>query len=95
MKNCKRLFFLINDSIFHRFNTCIIYFSRNVNTYVYLFSCPSKMPFLYPPWMGADHADDLQYVYGKPFLTPLVYTQEERDASDAMMTYWTNFAWTG
>jgi len=69
--------------------------NRNVNTFVYLFSCPSKMPLLYPPWMGADHADDLQYVYGKPFLTPLVYTQGERDASEAMMTYWTNFAWTG
>ena len=53
------------------------------------------MPLIYPPWMGADHADDLQYVYGKPFLTPLVYTDGERDASDAIMTYWTNFAWSG
>nr|CAB3264349.1 neuroligin-4, X-linked [Phallusia mammillata] len=65
------------------------------STYVYMFSHPSKMPFLYPPWMGADHADDLQYVYDKPHKTPLVYTSDERSMSEALMTYWTNFAWSG
>ncbi|CAK8684419.1 unnamed protein product [Clavelina lepadiformis] len=65
------------------------------NTFVYLFSHPSKMPLLYPPWMGADHADDLQYVFAKPFQTPLVYTNDERDITNAFMTYWTNFAWSG
>ncbi|KAF7663379.1 hypothetical protein LDENG_00212180 [Lucifuga dentata] len=46
-------------------------------------------------WMGADHADDLQYVFGKPFSTPLGYWPSHRDLSRYMIAYWTNFAKTG
>lgn len=49
----------------------------------------------YPGWMGADHADDLQYVFGKPFTTPLGYWPSHRDVSGYMIAYWTNFARTG
>ncbi|XP_073727545.1 bile salt-activated lipase [Misgurnus anguillicaudatus] len=63
-------------------------------TYSYLFSEPSRMP-IFPTWMGADHADDLQYVFGKPFATPLGYFPRHRDVSDYMISYWTNFAKTG
>lgn len=49
----------------------------------------------YPSWMGADHADDLQYVFGKPFATPLGYWPRHRDLSGYMINYWTNFAKTG
>lgn len=49
----------------------------------------------YPSWVGADHADDLQYVFGKPFTTPLGYWPSHRDLSDYMIAYWTNFARTG
>ncbi|XP_005725658.1 bile salt-activated lipase-like [Pundamilia nyererei] len=67
-------------------------------TYSYLFSEPNRMGGLimpYPSWMGADHADDLQYVFGKPFTTPLGYWPSHRRVSGAMISYWTNFAKTG
>lgn len=50
---------------------------------------------IYPGWVGADHADDLQYVFGKPFATPLGYWPKHRTVSKAMIAYWTNFARTG
>nr|QBY97786.1 bile-salt activated lipase [Chelon labrosus] len=67
-------------------------------TYSYLFSEPNRMGGVarpYPSWMGADHADDLQYVFGKPFATPLGYWPRHRDVSGYMIAYWTNFAKTG
>ncbi|XP_056587171.1 bile salt-activated lipase-like [Triplophysa dalaica] len=63
-------------------------------TYSYLFSEPSRNP-LFPTWMGADHAEDLQFVFGKPFSTPLGYFPRHRDISGYMIAYWTNFARTG
>uniref|UniRef100_A0A8C5LEF1 Carboxylic ester hydrolase n=1 Tax=Jaculus jaculus TaxID=51337 RepID=A0A8C5LEF1_JACJA len=68
--------------------------AKSAKTYSYLFSCPSRMP-IYPKWMGADHADDLQYVFGKPFATPLGYRAQDRTISKAMIAYWTNFARSG
>ncbi|KAL2099540.1 hypothetical protein ACEWY4_003934 [Coilia grayii] len=68
--------------------------ATTASTYSYLFSQPSRMP-AYPSWMGADHADDLQYVFGKPFATPLGYWPKHRDVSGYMIAYWTNFARTG
>lgn len=50
---------------------------------------------IYPKWMGADHADDIQYVFGKPFATPLGYRAQDRTVSKAMIAYWTNFARSG
>ncbi|XP_066057512.1 bile salt-activated lipase-like isoform X3 [Chamaea fasciata] len=68
--------------------------NANGKTYSYVFSQPSRMP-VYPSWVGADHADDLQYVFGKPFATPLGYWPKHRTVSKAMIAYWTNFARTG
>ncbi|XP_040387554.1 bile salt-activated lipase isoform X1 [Cygnus olor] len=68
--------------------------ARSGKTYSYVFSQPSRMP-IYPSWVGADHADDLQYVFGKPFATPLGYLPKHRTVSAAMIAYWTNFARTG
>uniref|UniRef100_A0A3Q1FS17 Bile salt-activated lipase n=1 Tax=Acanthochromis polyacanthus TaxID=80966 RepID=A0A3Q1FS17_9TELE len=67
-------------------------------TYSYLFSEPNRMGGIgkpYPSWMGADHADDLQFVFGKPFSSPLGYWPSHRDVSGYMIAYWTNFARTG
>ncbi|XP_040054007.2 bile salt-activated lipase [Gasterosteus aculeatus] len=67
-------------------------------TYSYLFSEPNRMGGIarpYPSWMGADHADDLQYMFGKPFSSPLGYWPRHRDVSGYMIAYWTNFAHTG
>ncbi|XP_034958083.1 bile salt-activated lipase [Zootoca vivipara] len=68
--------------------------AKSAKTYSYLFSQESRMP-VYPSWVGADHADDLQYVFGKPFATPLGYKAQHRKVSKAMIAYWTNFARTG
>ncbi|XP_015269464.1 PREDICTED: bile salt-activated lipase [Gekko japonicus] len=68
--------------------------AKSGKTYSYVFSQPSRMP-VYPSWVGADHADDLQYVFGKPFATPLGYRAQHRTVSKAMIAYWTNFARTG
>ncbi|XP_035246852.1 bile salt-activated lipase-like [Anguilla anguilla] len=68
--------------------------SKTGRTYSYQFSVPSRIPF-YPSWMGADHAEDLQYVFGKPFTTPLAYFPRHRTVSRHMIAYWTNFARTG
>uniref|UniRef100_A0A8C6RJ76 Carboxylic ester hydrolase n=1 Tax=Nannospalax galili TaxID=1026970 RepID=A0A8C6RJ76_NANGA len=68
--------------------------AKTAVTYSYLFSHPSRMP-IYPKWMGADHADDLQYVFGKPFATPLGYRAQDRTVSKAVIAYWTNFARSG
>ncbi|KAG7476391.1 hypothetical protein MATL_G00082380 [Megalops atlanticus] len=68
--------------------------SRTARTYSYVFSVPSRIPG-FPSWMGADHAEDLQYVFGKPFTTPLAYFPRHRDVSGYMIAYWTNFARTG
>lgn len=72
---------------------CLV-FARSAKTYSYVFSQPSRMP-VYPSWVGADHADDLQYVFGKPFATPAGYWPKHRTVSKAMIAYWTNFARTG
>uniref|UniRef100_A0A8C5SNZ5 Carboxylic ester hydrolase n=1 Tax=Laticauda laticaudata TaxID=8630 RepID=A0A8C5SNZ5_LATLA len=68
--------------------------AKSAKTYSYLFSEPSRMP-VYPNWVGADHADEIQYVFGKPFATPLGYKPRHRDLSKTMIAYWTNFARTG
>lgn len=71
---------------------------RTRRTFSYMFSEPNRLGGItkpYPSWMGADHADDLQYVFGKPFTTPLGYWPRHRDVSGYMIAYWTNFAKTG
>ncbi|XP_013857896.1 bile salt-activated lipase [Austrofundulus limnaeus] len=67
-------------------------------TYSYLFTEPNRLGGIlspFPGWLGADHADDLQYVFGKPFTTPLGYWPRHRSVSGYMIAYWTNFAKTG
>ncbi|XP_043913836.1 bile salt-activated lipase-like [Protopterus annectens] len=68
--------------------------SNGGRTYSYLFSHPSRIP-VYPGWTGADHADDIQYVFGKPFVSLMGYRPKDRDVSSYMIAYWTNFAKTG
>ncbi|TRY95146.1 hypothetical protein DNTS_003854 [Danionella cerebrum] len=68
--------------------------AKTAKTYSFLFTEPSRIP-VYPLWMGADHADDLQYVFGKPFSTPLGYFPRHRDTAKYMIAYWSNFAQTG
>ena len=63
-------------------------------TFSYLFNMKTRIPG-FPRWVEAEHAEDLQYLFGKPFATPLVYFPRHRDLSGYMIAYWTNFARTG
>lgn len=63
-------------------------------TYSYLFTMRTRIPG-FPSWVEAEHGEDLQYLFGKPFSTPLVYLGRHRDLSGFMMSYWSNFARSG
>ncbi|XP_037609456.1 bile salt-activated lipase-like [Sebastes umbrosus] len=72
--------------------------ARSGRTYSYLLSEPNLLAGPgkpYHDWVGTDHADDLQYVFGKPFTTPKAYGDRQRDLSGYIIAYWTNFAKTG
>ncbi|XP_074546523.1 bile salt-activated lipase-like [Halichoeres trimaculatus] len=72
--------------------------SKSGRTFSYLLNEPSLMAGPgkpYNDWVGSDHADDLQFVFGKPFVTPKAYADRHRDLSSYMIAYWTNFARTG
>ncbi|RUS84400.1 hypothetical protein EGW08_007862, partial [Elysia chlorotica] len=46
----------------------------------------------WPKWMGVLHADEIWFTFGHPLNSTHVFTEEEKDLSRKMMTYWTNFA---
>uniref|UniRef100_A0A672G7T4 Carboxylic ester hydrolase n=1 Tax=Salarias fasciatus TaxID=181472 RepID=A0A672G7T4_SALFA len=64
--------------------------SSGARTYSYLFNMKTRIPG-FPRWVEAEHAEDLQYLFGKPFSTPLVYFPRHRDLAGYMIAYWTNF----
>uniref|UniRef100_A0A3Q2CJ56 Carboxylic ester hydrolase n=1 Tax=Cyprinodon variegatus TaxID=28743 RepID=A0A3Q2CJ56_CYPVA len=68
--------------------------TSGARTYSYLFNMKTRIPG-FPRWVEAEHAEDLQYLFGKPFSMPLVYFPRHRDLSGYMIAYWTNFAKTG
>ncbi|KAM3611809.1 uncharacterized protein V6R79_024463 [Siganus canaliculatus] len=68
--------------------------SSGGRTYSYLFDMKTRIPG-FPAWVEAEHAEDLQYLFGKPFSVPLVYFPRHRDLAQHMIAYWTNFARTG
>ncbi|XP_030623829.1 bile salt-activated lipase-like [Chanos chanos] len=68
--------------------------ARTAHAYSYKFSEPTLIA-TYPYWVATDHAEDLQYVFGKPFSSPLTYFPQHRDVSGYLISYWTNFAKTG
>uniref|UniRef100_A0A8C5EI40 Carboxylic ester hydrolase n=1 Tax=Gouania willdenowi TaxID=441366 RepID=A0A8C5EI40_GOUWI len=68
--------------------------SSGAHTFSYLFNMETRIPG-FPSWVEAEHAEDLQYLFGKPFSTPLVYFPRHRDLSQYLIAYWTNFAHTG
>ncbi|XP_034565759.1 bile salt-activated lipase-like [Notolabrus celidotus] len=72
--------------------------ARSGRSFSYLLSEPSLLAGPgkpYHDWVGSDHTDDLQYVFGKPFTTPKAYGDRHRDLSGYIIAYWTNFARTG
>lgn len=45
--------------------------------------------------MGVLHGDDIMFMFGEALKPAQNYSQEDRELSRMMMTYWTNFAKTG
>ncbi|XP_077457498.1 bile salt-activated lipase-like [Stigmatopora argus] len=68
--------------------------SSGGRTFSYLFNQNTRIPG-FPRWVEAEHSEELQYLFGKPFSTPLVYFPRHRDLSQILIAYWTNFAKTG
>uniref|UniRef100_A0AAY5KN97 Carboxylic ester hydrolase n=1 Tax=Esox lucius TaxID=8010 RepID=A0AAY5KN97_ESOLU len=71
-----------------------IKYYTGARTYSYLFNMGNRIPG-FPSWVEAEHEEDVQYVFGKPFDTPLGYFPRHRTLSEYMISYWTNFARTG
>ncbi|KAF8763487.1 Acetylcholinesterase-1 like protein [Argiope bruennichi] len=70
------------------------YADRNNDVYYYLFSHrPSNT--LWSPWMGVAHAEEVQFVFGRPIRKPQLYEPAELELSKKMIEVWTNFAKTG
>nr|XP_020450864.1 bile salt-activated lipase-like isoform X1 [Monopterus albus] len=68
--------------------------TSGAHTYSYLFNMKTRIPG-FPGWVEAEHAEDLQYLFGKPFSISLIYFPRHRHLSKYMIAYWTNFARTG
>ncbi|XP_071825575.1 acetylcholinesterase-like [Apostichopus japonicus] len=80
------------------------YAKHNNSVYVYLFNhLPENTFYDIPgvswPWKGIAHAEDIPFVFGKPFSSVgrpnLTYSEEEKTLSLDMMRYYTNFVKTG
>uniref|UniRef100_A0A8B9Q8X7 Carboxylic ester hydrolase n=1 Tax=Apteryx owenii TaxID=8824 RepID=A0A8B9Q8X7_APTOW len=55
---------------------------------------PSSATGVVPEFVKADHADEIAFVFGKPFLAGNA-TEGENKLSQTVMRYWTNFARNG
>ncbi|XP_013796593.2 fatty acyl-CoA hydrolase precursor, medium chain-like [Apteryx mantelli] len=55
---------------------------------------PSSATSVVPEFVKADHADEIAFVFGKPFLAGNA-TEGENKLSRTVMRYWTNFARNG
>lgn len=64
------------------------------NVYSYYFAHRSSNNF-WPQWMGVIHGDEIPYVFGEPFFPGKDYRNEEKELSNSMIIYWTNFAKSG
>ncbi|XP_071810071.1 carboxylesterase 4A-like [Asterias amurensis] len=69
---------------------------RGFSVFMYEFEHRSGDSTL-PSWAKADHGDEEAYVWGEPFMDrgwkgPEAFTEEEKELSQKMMLYWTNFA---
>ncbi|CAL1265365.1 unnamed protein product [Larinioides sclopetarius] len=70
------------------------YADRNNDVYFYFFTHrPSNTPWC--PWMGTAHAEEIQFVFGRPVRKPYLYTPDEVELSKKMIEVWTNFAKNG
>ncbi|GBM49435.1 Acetylcholinesterase-1 [Araneus ventricosus] len=70
------------------------YSERSNDVYFYFFTHrPSNTPW--SPWMGVAHAEEVQFVFGRPVRKPYLYEHAEVELSKKMINVWTNFAKNG
>jgi carboxylesterase type B len=70
---------------------------NDFSVYVYTFEHRDPLD-PWPQWAGrALHGDEISFVFGQPFnrVTSANYTDSERQLSDKIITFWTNFAKSG
>ncbi|XP_053305784.1 fatty acyl-CoA hydrolase precursor, medium chain-like [Spea bombifrons] len=78
-------------------------YHRDAGSCVYYYEFrhrPSSFKDIKPPYVKAEHGDELPFVFGGPFLNDssfftMTATDEEKSLSRRMMTYWVNFARKG
>uniref|UniRef100_A0A1A9X431 COesterase domain-containing protein n=1 Tax=Glossina brevipalpis TaxID=37001 RepID=A0A1A9X431_9MUSC len=75
------------------------YATQSGRCYFYVFDYQTKDGD-YPQRMGTVHGEDLPYIFGAPLVDgfshfPQNYTKSEIALSEAVITFWTNFARTG
>ncbi|XP_070394219.1 acetylcholinesterase-1-like [Dermacentor albipictus] len=70
------------------------YSAKGRKVYAVVFAHRSRKSQL-PEWFGATHLQEVQFVFGIPFLGPANYTDEDREYSVYAMKSLTSFARTG
>jgi acetylcholinesterase len=83
---------LINDVFFtcpaNELATTYALFGQNVFFYQFAhYSSKSS----WPAWFGVVHSDEIDYVFGRPLNSTLRFTLSEKNLSQKMITYWSNF----
>jgi len=70
------------------------YDKANISTYFYYLTYRATEE-VWPSWMGVIHGADIQWIFGMPLNKSGSYTEEEKEFSRTIMSYWVNFAKTG
>ncbi|XP_064015975.1 fatty acyl-CoA hydrolase precursor, medium chain-like isoform X2 [Pogoniulus pusillus] len=87
----------IGDFMFVAPSIEVARYHRDAGNQVYFYEFqhrPSSMAGVVPEFVKADHAAEIAFVFGKPFLAGQA-TEEESKLSRTVMRYWTNFAKNG
>ncbi|KFW64496.1 Fatty acyl-CoA hydrolase precursor, medium chain, partial [Pygoscelis adeliae] len=87
----------IGDCVFVLSAIEVARYHRDAGHTVYFYEFqhrPSSATGVVPEFVKADHADEIAFVFGKPFLAGYA-TEEENKLSRTVMRYWTNFARNG
>jgi len=74
-------------------NAARLHAKSGAPTYVYYFSRVAPAAKARKPY-GAGHTDEIRYVFGAP-TAPAAFDAKDKALSDAMTTYWSNFAKSG
>ncbi|XP_035680534.1 carboxylesterase 5A-like [Branchiostoma floridae] len=73
--------------------------AQSVKVYQYQFQHRPSVFWFKPPYVQADHGDEIMFVLGTPLVLIMpgveLFTEEEKKLSLDMMAYWANFARTG